>query len=305
MKVKKNKNKQIHEEYQYLDLVKNIIKNGESRDDRTGTGTLSLFSPGQLRFSLKDGALPLLTTKKVFFRGVVEELLWFISGNTNVKKLQERNIHFWDQNTNREFLDKQGLGQNKEWDAGPIYGFQWKHFGANYITCDTDYTGQGINQLEYVVDLIKNNPESRRIVISAWNPADTKKMALPPCHIIAQFYVHNEDRKTKKRSLSCHLYQRSGDIGLGVPFNIASYALFTHMIAHITETNAKELILSIGDAHIYKNHVKGLQLQMKRIPRMFPKIAFKSKKYRLEDFTFTDFVLSDYKPHDKIKLEIS
>ena len=124
MKVKKNKNKQIHEEYQYLDLVKNIIKNGESRDDRTETGTLSLFSPGQLRFSLKDGTLPLLTTKKVFFRGVVEELLWFISGNTNVKKLQERNIHFWDQNTNREFLDKQGFGQNKEWDAGPIYGFQ-------------------------------------------------------------------------------------------------------------------------------------------------------------------------------------
>ncbi|CAG8808867.1 9235_t:CDS:1, partial [Dentiscutata erythropus] len=139
----------------------------------------------------------------------------------------------------------------------------------------------------------------------AWNPADIKKMALPPCHIMAQFYVHNEDKTTKKRSLSCHLYQRSGDMGLGVPFNIASYALFTHMIAHVTETSANELILSIGDAHVYKNHVEGLQLQVKRTPRMFPKIAFKSKKDRLEDFVFTDFVLSDYKPHDKIKLEIS
>nr|XP_048336897.1 bifunctional dihydrofolate reductase-thymidylate synthase-like isoform X2 [Ziziphus jujuba var. spinosa] len=213
-----------HEEHQYLRLVQDIISDGNTKDDRTGTGTVSKFGC-QMRYNLRR-TFPLLTTKKVFWRGVVEELLWFISGSTNAKVLQEKGIHIWDGNASRDYLDGIGLKDREEGDLGPVYGFQWRHFGARYTDMHADYTGQGFDQLLDVIDKIKNNPNDRRIILSAWNPADLKLMALPPCHMFSQFYIANGE-------LSCQMYQRSADMGLGVPFNIASYALLTCMIAHV------------------------------------------------------------------------
>ncbi|XWS40059.1 hypothetical protein CRYUN_Cryun18bG0108000 [Craigia yunnanensis] len=213
-----------HEEYLYLKMVQDIISDGNLKDDRTGTGTLSKFGC-QMRFNLRK-TFPLLTTKKVFWRGVVEELLWFISGSTNAKVLQEKGIHIWDGNASRDFLDSIGLTDREEGDLGPVYGFQWRHFGARYTDMHADYTCQGFDQLLDVINKIKNNPNDRRIILSAWNPSDLKLMALPPCHMFAQFYVANGE-------LSCQMYQRSADMGLGVPFNIASYSLLTCMIAHV------------------------------------------------------------------------
>jgi thymidylate synthase len=283
----------IHEEYQYLNLIKNILDNGEDRSNRTSTRTLSIFSPPQLRFSLEDRKIPLLTTKWMFFKGVAEELFWFISGSTDVSKLQEKGIHIWDKNA---------VESN---DLGPIYGFQLKHSGADYIDYKTDYSDKGVNQLEYVINLIKTDPSNRRIVISFWNPKDLSKMALPPCHVFVQFYVNNLESKTKKKSLSCHVFQRSGDVGLGVPFNIASYSLLTHMIANITGLEAKELILTLGDAHIYQDHKEKLQEQTKRKPYEFPTISFKCDHDNLEQFKYEDIILENYISHEKIKLSVS
>eukprot|EP00249_Psilotum_nudum_P025122 c29381_g1_i3 orf=794-1816(+) len=213
-----------HEEYQYLNLIRDIIDNGVEKGDRTGTGTFSKFGC-QMRFNLRKN-FPLLTTKRVFWRGVVEELLWFISGSTNAKVLQEKDIHIWDGNATREYLDRIGLTDREEGDLGPVYGFQWRHFGAKYTNMHADYTGQGFDQLMDVIKKIRFNPEDRRIILSAWNPADLQLMALPPCHMFAQFFVANGE-------LSCQMYQRSCDMGLGVPFNIASYALLTCILAHV------------------------------------------------------------------------
>lgn len=215
-----------HEEYQYLNHIKYILENGIKRGDRTGVGTISIFG-AQMRYTLRDNVFPLLTTKRVFWRAVVEELLWFIRGSTNVKHLNNKKIHIWDANCTREFLDSCGLYKYSEGDLGPIYGFQWRHFGAEYKGIDADYTNQGVDQLKKIIHTIKTNPNDRRIIICSWNAADIPKMALPPCHCMAQFYVANNE-------LSCLLYQRAGDMGLGVPFNIASYALLTCMIAHVT-----------------------------------------------------------------------
>ncbi|KAK4742295.1 hypothetical protein SAY87_000296 [Trapa incisa] len=250
-----------HEEYLYLSLVENILLNGTVKDDRTGTGTISKFGC-QMRFNLRR-TFPLLTTKKVFWRGVVEELLWFISGSTNAKILQDKGIHIWDGNASREYLDSIGLKEREEGDLGPVYGFQWRHFGARYTDMHTDYTGQGFDQLLDVINKIKNNPDDRRIILSAWNPSDLKLMALPPCHMFAQFYVANGE-------LSCQMYQRSADMGLGVPFNIASYALLTRMIAHICDLNAGDFVHVIGDAHVYRNHIRPLEEQFQKAPRPFP-----------------------------------
>eukprot|EP00953_Heterococcus_sp_UTEX-ZZ885_P024001 13159-Heterococcus_DN1.PRE.1 len=203
------------EEMQYLDCVKDILENGAVRGDRTGTGTLSKFGV-QMRFSLRNERFPLLTTKRVFWRGVAEELLWFVAGCTNANVLQEKGIHIWDGNGSREFLDKLGLTHREEGDLGPVYGYQWRHFGAKYVDMHTDYTGQGVDQLAECINKLKTSPEDRRIIVSAWNPSDLDKMALPPCHMFCQFYVANGE-------LSCQMYQRSADMGLGVPFNIASY----------------------------------------------------------------------------------
>ncbi|XP_066998804.2 thymidylate synthase isoform X2 [Anabrus simplex] len=215
-----------HEEYQYLEQIQRIITCGVKRDDRTGVGTLSLFG-AQMRYSLRNGVFPLLTTKRVFWRGVVEELLWFIRGSTNAKELQEKKIHIWDGNSSRQFLDSLGFTDREEGDLGPVYGFQWRHIGAKYVDMHTNYSGEGLDQLKEVIDTIRTRPFDRRIIMCAWNPMDIPKMALPPCHCLVQFYVANNE-------LSCQLYQRSADMGLGVPFNIASYSLLTYMIAHVT-----------------------------------------------------------------------
>ncbi|GBC00474.1 hypothetical protein RclHR1_03870014 [Rhizophagus clarus] len=289
----------IHEEYQYLDLIRRIIEYGEDRKDRTGTGTLSIFAAPQLRFSLRDNILPLLTTKRVFTRAIIEELLWFIKGDTNSKHLTEKGVHIWDGNGSREYLDEIGLSHRKEGDLGPVYGFQWRHFGAEYIDCDTDYTGRGVDQLQEVINKIKNNPNDRRIILSAWNPADLKKMALPPCHMFCQFYVSNAKR------LSCLLYQRSCDVGLGVPFNIASYAMLTHMIAHVTGCSPGEFIHTMGDTHIYNDHIDALKTQIKREPKAFPRLEFRREINNINDFKYDDFIITGYEPHPQIKMKMS
>lgn len=285
------------DEMQYLQLIKNIIENGDRRDDRTGVGTLSIFG-AQMRFNLRDNIFPLLTTKRVFWRGVAEELLWFIRGCTDVKVLQEKGIKIWDGNSTREFLDKSGFKEREEGDLGPVYGFQWRHFGAAYKTCKDDYTGQGIDQLNEVIKRIQENPNDRRIIMSAWNPTDIPIMALPPCHCLVQFHVSNGH-------LSCQMYQRSADMGLGVPFNIASYALLTCMIAHVTNLKPGDFVHTLGDAHVYSNHVEPLREQLQRLPRRFPTLKFKRQVEKIEDFTFDDFLIEDYNPHPKISMEMA
>ncbi|XP_044749333.1 thymidylate synthase-like isoform X1 [Coccinella septempunctata] len=285
-----------HEENQYLGHIQNILNKGVERGDRTGVGTLSIFG-AQMRYSLRE-SFPLLTTKRVFWRGVVEELLWFIRGSTNALELRAKNVNIWDGNSTREYLDSVGLTDRIEGDLGPVYGFQWRHYGAEYKDMFTDYTGQGIDQLENVIETLKSNPNDRRIIMCSWNPIDLPKMALPPCHCLVQFYVANNE-------LSCMLYQRSADMGLGVPFNIASYALLTNMIAHITGLKPGEFIHTLGDSHVYLNHVEALKVQLQRKPRPFPILKIKRKIDKLEDFTFEDFELIDYKPHPKIEMAMA
>ena len=285
------------EEMQYLGLVREIIDHGVLRGDRTGTGTLSKFGV-QMRFSLRQGVFPLLTTKKVFWRGVAEELLWFVKGCTNAKELSDKGIHIWDGNASREFLDKNGLGHREEGDLGPVYGFQWRHFGAEYKDMHTDYSGQGVDQLKQCVERIKSTPEDRRIVLTAWNPADLSKMALPPCHMFCQFYVSNGE-------LSCQMYQRSADMGLGVPFNIASYALLTVMMAQVCGLRAGDFVHSIGDAHVYVNHVDALREQLKRSPRPFPRLLINPAVKDIDGFKYDDFTVEGYQPDAAVKMQMA
>ncbi|GAA5973963.1 hypothetical protein JCM11641_001245 [Rhodosporidiobolus odoratus] len=313
------------EEQQYLDLVRDIIERGERRADRTGTGTVSLFAPPQLRFSLSKSSsdpasseptllLPLLTTKRVFSRGIIEELLWFIAGSTDSKLLSEKGVKIWDGNGSREFLDKVGLSHREEGDLGPVYGFQWRHFGAEYRTAKDSYEGEGVDQLAEVIRKIKENPTDRRIILSAWNPADIPKMALPPCHMFCQFYVSlppaDSPPNTKPR-LSCLMYQRSADCGLGVPYNIASYALLTHMIALITDTTPHEFIHQLGDAHVYLDHVEPLTTQISRTPYEFPEFRWKRSKGEIgsiDGFRYEDFEIdARYKErsHPAIQMKMS
>lgn len=287
-----------HPEHEYLNLVKKILAEGKPREDRTGTGTISLFG-AQMRFSLRE-TFPLLTTKRVFFRGVLEELLWFIQGSTNSKLLSEKNVKIWDDNGSREFLDSRGLTENEAGDLGPVYGFQWRHFGAEYGNCHQDYSGQGVDQLQTVIDQIRRDPDSRRIIMSAWNPPDLPKMALPPCHVLSQFYVQDGE-------LSCQLYQRSADMGLGVPFNIASYALLTCMLAEVCGLKPGDFVHTIGDAHVYKNHVDALKIQIAREPRPLPTLSIKrlGEIKEIDEFKFEDFELIGYKPHPSIKMKMA
>lgn len=291
------------EEKQYLDLCQRIIHEGEKRPDRTGTGTLSIFAPPCLKFSLLDDKFPLLTTKRVFTKGIILELLWFISGCTDGTKLSEQGVKIWEGNGSREYLDSIGLSDRREHDLGPVYGFQWRHFGAKYIDCDTDYTGQGVDQLAEVIHKLKTNPYDRRIILSAWNPSDFKLMALPPCHVFSQFYV-NFPEGSKPR-LNCILYQRSCDMGLGVPFNIASYALLTIMIAHVCDMEPGEFTHQMGDSHVYLDHVDALKEQISREPRDFPTIKIKRKVDSIDDFKFDDFEISNYNPYAKINMKMS
>lgn len=235
-----------------------------------------------MRFNLRN-QFPLLTTKRVFWRGVAEELLWFIRGSTDAKQLQEKNVRIWDGNSTREFLDASGFSDRQVGDLGPVYGFQWRHFGAEYGTCNDDYTGKGIDQLKEIIERIKVNPNDRRIIMTAWNPMQIPQMALPPCHCLAQFYVANGE-------LSCLLYQRSADMGLGVPFNIASYALLTYMIAHVTNLKPGDFIHTLGDTHVYLNHVEPLKEQLERKPRPFPQLKIKREITDIDDFRFEDFI---------------
>jgi len=251
-----------------------------------------------MRFSLRDNVFPLLTTKKVFWRGLAEELLWFISGATNANLLAEKKIHIWDGNGSREFLDNRGLKDREVGDLGPVYGFQWRHFGAEYENMNTDYAGKGVDQLAAVIDTIKNNPNSRRIVLTAWNPMDQQKMALPPCHMFCQFYVANGE-------LSCQMYQRSADMGLGVPFNIASYSLLTRLVAQVCGLKAGEFVHAIGDCHVYLNHVEPLRQQLEREPRPFPTLEINPEVKSIDGFKFSDFKIVDYNPYKSIKMKMA
>lgn len=286
-----NRIKQHNADEVYIKRVKYIIKYGKERIDRTNVGTLSIFGI-QMRFNLNN-SFPLLTTKKLFWRGIVEELLWFIRGETNTKSLVERGVHIWDANATREFLDNRGLDY-EEGELGPIYGFQWRNWGANYPNTDT----KSVDQLRECINQIKNNPTSRRIIMTAWNPSQIHQMALPPCHVMVQFYVNDN-------CLDSQLYQRSGDMGLGVPFNIASYALLTVMIAHVCGLKPGEFIHTIGDAHIYKSHIEALNIQCYRKPYAAPKIKIINPRDDIDQFQFGDFELINYKYHPNIKMDMA
>jgi dihydrofolate reductase/thymidylate synthase len=285
-----------HDELQYLDLVDRIIRTGTYRPDRTGTGTYSLFGTS-MRFNLRH-TFPLLTTKRVFWRGVLEELLWFVRGETDAKLLQDKGVHIWDGNSSREYLDSIGLTEREAGDLGPVYGFQWRHFGAEYTDRHRDYAGEGVDQLADVIDKLKTDPTSRRIVMTAWNPAALRLMALPPCHMFCQFYAADGE-------LSCLMYQRSCDVGLGVPFNIASYAALTLMIAQVCGLRPGEFVHVMGDTHVYSNHVEPLREQLRNAPLHFPTLKINPAKRDIESFSSEDFELVGYRAHNKIDMKMA
>ena len=262
-------------EKKYLDLLADVLQNGARKTDRTGTGTLSVFGR-QLRFALDP--FPLLTTKKLHFKSIACELLWFLRGDTNVRWLQERGVSIWD-----EWADENG-------ELGPVYGYQWRH----WRTPD----GKEIDQIQQVVQSLKTKPDSRRHIVTAWNPADVERMALPPCHALFQFYVANG-------RLSCQMYQRSADLFLGVPFNIASYALLTLMVAQVVDLEPGEFVLTLGDAHLYLNHLEQAREQLARTPRSFPRLEINREVADIFSFRYEDFVLQDYDPHPAIKAPIA
>ena len=261
---------------QYLDLMEHILANGVEKRDRTGTGTLSVFGY-QMRCDLNDG-FPLLTTKKLHLKSIVHELLWFLSGDTNIKYLKDHGVRIWD-----EWADQRG-------NLGPVYGHQWRSWPAQ--------DGKTIDQIANVIALIRRNPDSRRMIVSAWNPADVDKMALPPCHCLFQFYVANG-------RLSCQLYQRSADVFLGVPFNIASYALLTMMVAQVTGYQPGEFVHTFGDAHLYVNHIEQARLQLARAPRPLPEMRINPEANEIFGFRYQDFTIQNYDPHPHIKAEVA
>jgi thymidylate synthase len=261
---------------QYLDLMQHVLDEGVEKHDRTGTGTLSVFGH-QMRFDLARG-FPLLTTKKVHLKSIIYELLWFLAGDTNIKYLNDHGVHIWD-----EWADARG-------DLGPVYGQQWRSWPAR--------DGGTIDQIANLVLAARRNPDSRRLIVTAWNPADVDRMALPPCHCLFQFYVANG-------TLSCQLYQRSADIFLGVPFNIASYALLTMMVAQVTGYQPGEFIHTLGDAHLYFNHLEQARLQLTRSPRPLPTMRLNPQIRDLDAFRYEDFVLEGYEPHPHIKAEVA
>ncbi|MBI3332109.1 thymidylate synthase [Candidatus Peregrinibacteria bacterium] len=267
---------------QYLDLLRHVLRNGVRKDDRTGTGTLSVFGY-QMRFDLQKG-FPLLTTKKLSTRSIFHELLWFLKGETNIKYLKDNNVTIWD-----EWADEQG-------HLGPVYGKQWRKWEGP--------DGKVYDQISWVIDEIKKNPNSRRLVVSAWNVPDLEKMALAPCHCLFQFYV-SEGARPGMATLSCQLYQRSADIFLGVPFNIASYALLTHMIAQVCGLQVGEFIHTLGDAHLYRNHLDQAMTQLERTPRALPTLKLNPNVQSIFDFAYEDIEILNYDPHPAIKAPIS
>lgn len=261
---------------QYLDLLQDVLDNGTKKADRTGTGTISVFGR-QMRFSLSRG-FPLLTTKKVFMKGIIYELLWFLRGESNIKYLTDHNVHIWD-----EWADADG-------NLGPVYGVQWRHWKKE--------DGGEVDQIASLIATIKKNPDSRRLIVSAWNPAYIDKMALPPCHSLFQFYV-------AENKLSCQLYQRSADLFLGVPFNIASYSLLTMMIAQVCNLDLGDFVHTFGDAHIYLNHIDQVKEQLSRKPKKLPVMKINPAIKNINDFSYEDFTLEEYDPHPAIKAPIA
>lgn len=261
---------------QYLDLCKHVIENGTLKEDRTGTGTISSFGY-QMRFNLSEG-FPLLTTKKLHIKSIIHELLWFLKGDTNIKYLTDNGVRIWN-----EWADEEG-------NLGPVYGHQWRSW--------TSADGKTVDQITELIAQIKNNPDSRRLLVNSWNVGEIDKMALPPCHCLFQFYVANG-------RLSCQLYQRSADIFLGVPFNIASYALLTYMVAHVCDLEPGDFIHTFGDAHIYQNHIEQVHLQMEREPRPLPNLIINPDVKDIFEFKFEDFSLENYDPHPHIKGVVS
>lgn len=289
----------MHEEEQYLSLISDILLKGSSEIGRNGP--VKFCFGRMMRFSLKDGTLPILTTKTVFWRTCFHELKWFLSGKTDNRLLKEKNVKIWNGNGTRDFLDSRGLYENREDDLGPIYGHQWRHFNAPYDTCETDYTGKGIDQIANVIQEIKTNPTSRRLIVCAWNPCQLNEMALPPCHVMMQFSVR------EGKYLSCLLTQRSGDVGLGVPFNITSYSLLTHLIAHFCGLEAEEFVYSLGNAHIYESHIEPLTEQVLRIPKPFPKIEIVPKQaiHDISDYDIEDIEwITPYDHHPTIRMDM-
>jgi thymidylate synthase len=287
------------EEQQYLDLIKDIIENGSDEIGRNGNVRVKIGA--SMRFSLKDNKIPFLTTKKLAWKTCLKELLWFIKGETDNRILKENNVHIWDDNGSRDFLDSRGLSHYREDELGPVYGHQWRHFNADYSGCEADYTGKGVDQLSDVIKRLKDPKQrtSRRLLISAWNPCQLDQMALPPCHVLMQFNVTNGNE------LSCCLYQRSGDVGLGVPFNIASYALLTRIIASICDLEPKEFIYFLSNAHIYDDHIEGLTEQASRDPFPFPRVILKEKIESIDGvINPNNFVVEDYNFHSKINMKM-
>ena len=287
------------EEQQYLDLIKDILSRGTWEEGRNGK-TKSIFG-SSMRFSLADGKIPFLTTKKTAWKTCLKELLWFIRGDTDNKLLQDQGVHIWDGNTTREFLDSRGLNHYREGLIGPGYGFQWRHFGGEY---DSSAAGvkeggiKGVDQLQQIIDALKDPAQrtSRRLIMSAWNPLQLDEMALPPCHIMCQFNVHDGNK------LSCSMYQRSVDVVLGQPFNIASYSLLTHLLAKHCGLEAYEFVHFMGNCHLYDNAIDAAKLQITREPYPFPTVSIKEVKDNINDYQVNDFEIIGYQSHDAIKV---
>lgn len=299
----------MHADLVYNNMAARILNEGKRKGDRTGTGTISLFGP-QMEFDLKEG-FPALTNKAIPMRIVGEELFWFAKGDTDLRSLLEKNVNIWTDDGYRDYKSKFGgeltkaefveMVKETAYDLGPIYGYQWRSWEVS-TPASEDFPGltstEHIDQLQDVIEQIKNNPDSRRLLVTAWNPSDIPNMALPPCHVLFQFYVQDGE-------LSCKMYQRSADFFLGVPFNIASYALLVHIIAKMTGLEVGKFIHTFGDAHIYSNHEEQIKLQLSRTPRPMPKLIVKTVHDRIEDYTMDDIELIDYNPHPSIKGKLS
>ncbi len=293
-----NETVEAHEENQYLNLIYDILTYGNLEEGRNGF-TKSIYG-ASMHFSLENGKIPIFTTKKVAWKTCLRELLWFIRGDTNNEKLQKQNVHIWDGNASREFLDSRGLFDRPENDLGPIYGYQWRNFNAIYKDCHTNYSGQGVDQLADVIECLKDpmKRNSRRMIISAWNPCQLNEMALPPCHILMQFNVHDGNK------LSCSMYQRSNDEACGTCINIASYSFFTHLLAKHCDLEAYEFCYFKGNCHIYNEHIDAIKEQLKRKPYEFPTVTIKTKRENINDYQVDDFELHNYIHHDQIKFKM-
>lgn len=291
----KYRHNKYNEENQYLNLLDDILSSHNNQEGRNGN-TLSIFG-STMHFSLEHNKMPIMTTKKVAWKTCLRELLWFIKGDTNNKHLKDKNVHIWDENGSRQFLDGRGLTKFMEDDLGPIYGFQWRHYNAKYNDCNSDYSNKGIDQLKEVIECLKD-PEkrnSRRMIITAWNPCQLDIMALPPCHIFMQFNVTNNSK------LSCAMYQRSNDEACGTCFNIASYCFLTHLLAKHCDLEPYEFLYYKGNCHIYVEHIDNIKVQVLREPFEFPTLEIINKREQIEDYVEADFVVSNYKHHDAIK----